>query len=415
VRLKQMERRVVITGIGVISPLGDSLEKVYTALCEGQSGLGPVELFSTDGLSCQQAGEIRGFSPRAYLGKRNFRPLDRTSQIVTVAAQSALEASGWSTEMRDEYELGLVLGTMFCSVHTISEFDRRGLTLGPGYVSPMDFSNTVINAAAGQAAIWHNLRGVNSTISGGISSSLQAIGYATELVRCGQANALLAGGAEELCFESFYGFDRSGLLAGGDEGFPIPFDKRRNGFVLGEGSILLTLEDAEFAAERGATILGEIKGYGNTYDFSRGADESRAVEAIARAIRLAFTEARVGVEDVGCIGASANGSVKADRHEARGIAAAFNEKAAELPVTAVKSMLGEMLGASGAVQVATLLSAMRGGVLPGIRQLEQLGDDCPLKQAGSDNQQIDARYGLVNSIGLDGNCCSLIVARADAD
>ncbi|PON18575.1 hypothetical protein C2W62_07310 [Candidatus Entotheonella serta] len=319
-----MEHRVMITGAGVISPLGDSPAALHAALCEGQSGLRPIELFNTEGLGCKQAYELAEFTPDAYLGKKNLRPLDRTSRLVVSTAKLALDDSGWSTDMRCQTEVGLVLGTMFCSVHTISEFDRRGLTLGPGRVSPMDFANTVINAAAGQAAIWHNLRGVNSTISSGKTSGLQAIAYAADLIRRGQATALLAGGAEELCFESFCGFDRAGLLCHGPDGvqeYPIPFDIRRNGFALGEGAALVMLEDAETAIARGAQIIGEIKGYGNAYDLSQGAVSQDAVAAMTRAMRLALRDARMTPVDVTCLSASANGSVWADRQETQAIVA----------------------------------------------------------------------------------------------
>ena len=147
-----MERRVVITGAGVLSTLGDSPAALHAALCEGRSSAGPVELFSTEGLACRRAHELTAFDAQAYLGKKNLRALDRTSRLVIAAASLALEQSGWDAACLDAHEVGLVLGTMFCSVRTISEFDRRGLTLGPGRVSPMDFANTVINAAAGQAA-----------------------------------------------------------------------------------------------------------------------------------------------------------------------------------------------------------------------------------------------------------------------
>jgi 3-oxoacyl-[acyl-carrier-protein] synthase II len=309
-----------------------------------------------------------------------------------------------------------VLGTMFCSVHTISEFDRRGLVLGPKYVSPMDFANTVINAAAGQVAIWHDLRGVNSTIAGGITAGLQAIAYATELIRSGQATTILCGGAEELCFESFYSFAQAGLLCAGDNGAgacPIPFDARRNGFALGEGAALLMLEDAESAAARGATVWGEIKGHGTAYDVSRGTAGAQAIEAIARAMRLALYDAQVHVEDIDCLSASANGSVLADRYEAQAVATVFDGQAVNLPVTAIKSMLGETLGASGAMQTVALLAAMREGVLPGIRHLEHLEADFPLRMACPDNQQLDLRNGLINAVGLDGNCCALVVARGE--
>lgn len=410
-----MKRRVVITGVGLISSLGDSLERLHAALCEGRSALRPVELFSTEGLGCPLGGEIKGFDAREYLGQRNLRPLDRTSRLVASAAQLALADSGWSSEMRKEHEVGLVLGTMFCSVHTISEFDRRAIEAGPAYASPMDFSNTVINAAAGQTAILHNLRGVNSTISTGTTSALQAIAYATEQIRQGRVRAVLAGGAEELCFESFYGFDRAGLLCRSSEragDFPIPFDARRNGLALGEGAALLMLEDAEAAFERGAQVLGEIKGYGSAYDCAQGQDEVKATRAITRAMRQALSDAGISNEEIDGLSASANGSLTGDRHEAQAAAAAFDARSKRLPVTAIKSMLGETLGASGAMQLIALLGTMRDGVLPGIPNLKEVEKDFPLDLAGAENSNIDLRACLVNSVGLDGHSCSLVLARA---
>jgi 3-oxoacyl-[acyl-carrier-protein] synthase II len=411
-----MDRRVVITGVGVISSLGDSLATLSTALCEGRSALRPVAAFNADELACRQAGEVGAFTPENYLGERNLRALDRTSRLVTAAAKLALDDSGWSTEWRRRCEVGVVLGTMFCSVHTISEFDRRGLVLGTKYVSPMDFANTVINAAAGQVAIWHDLRGVNSTIAGGITSGLQALAYAADLIRGGQATAVLSGGAEELCFESFYGFERAGLLCTSGDGFgeyPIPFDMRRNGFALGEGAALLMLEAAESAAARGASVLGEIKGYGNAYDLSHGTVSAQAVGAIARAMRLALQDAQMDADAIGCLSASANGSVLADRYEAQAVGAVFGGRTCTLPVTAVKSMLGETLGASGALQTIALLAGMRDGVLPGIRRLEQVEADFPLTMVSAHNRPLDARNGLINAVGLDGNCCALVVARSN--
>jgi len=408
--------RVVITGAGVISPLGDSPARLHDSLGRGLSAIKPIKLFSTEGLGCPLGGEIADFDATKYLGQRNLRPLDRTSRLVASAAQLALADSGWSIEMRNVQEIGLVLGTMFCSLHTISEFDRRALEAGPAYASPMDFSNTVINAAAGQTAIAHNLRDVNTTISTGVTSGLEAISYATELIRSGRARALLAGGADELCFESFYGFDRAGLLCrsnvtAGD--FPIPFDSRRNGSALGEGAALLMLEDVALARERGAKILGEVVGHGSSYDCSRGQDSVQAVEAIASAIRHAMSDAFLLPHEIDCLSASANGSRGGDQHEAEGVVAGLNGQTQKLPVTAIKSMLGETLGASGPMQAVSLLETMRDGVLPGIPQLHQVEDDFPLTMARSKNQEADVINGLINSIGFDGHCCSLILSRGE--
>jgi 3-oxoacyl-[acyl-carrier-protein] synthase II len=409
-------KSVVITGAGVVSSLGDTPAALHAALCEGLSGLRPVELFDTSGLGCPLGGEVESFDAQKYLGRRNLRPLDRTSRLVASAAQLALDASGWTAQMRAEQEMGLVLGTMFCSVHTISEFDRRALEAGPAYASPMDFSNTVINAAAGQAAILHDLRGVNTTVSTGITSGLQAVAYAADLIRAGRARALLAGGADELCFESFYGFERAGLLcrSDGHEGhYPIPFDARRNGCAPGEGAALLMLEDAQSARERGARVLAEIVGCGSGYDCSRGRGERNAVEAIAHSMRFAMYEAMLRPHEVECISASANGSPGGDRREARAAAEVFGEHARSMPVAAIKAMLGETLGASGAMQAVAALEAMRDGVLPGIPKLEQVEEGFPLALAGPDKQSVDVSNVLVNSVGFDGHVCSVLLAKCE--
>src|SRR5713101_4028550 len=392
-----MRSRVVITGMGVVSSLGDSPEGLHASLFEGRSGIKPIQLFSTTGLGCPLGGEIKDFDATKFLGQRNLRPLDRTSRLVASAAQLALEDSGWTTEMRSGEEVGMVLGTMFCSVHTISEFDRRAV-------------------AAGQTAIVHNLRGVNTTISTGLTSGLEAISYAADLIRSGRARAVLAGGVDELCFESFYGFDRAGLLCRSDRragDFPLPFDARRNGSALGEGAALLMLEDAAHARERGARVLGEIKGHGSSYDCWRGHDDKASIEAIASAIRQALSDAFLLPHEVDCLSASANGSVAGDRHEAQGVFVGLKGQTCGLPVTAIKSMLGETLGASGPMQAVALLKTMRDGVLPGILRLEKTEDGFPLKMARAESQEADVTNGLINSIGFDGHCCSLIVTRPD--
>ena len=409
-----MSRRVVVTGAGVVSSLGDSPAALHAALREGRSGLREVRRFSTEGLACHLGGEIAPFSAKTYLGEKNLRPLDRTSQLVASAAQMALDASGWSPRMRSDREVGLVLGTMFCSVHTISEFDRRALAAGPAYASPMDFANSVINAAAGQTAIWHNLRGVNSTIAAGTASGLQALIYAVELIRTGGSEAILAGGADELCFESFYGFNRAELLCGSNHlpgDFPIPFDARRNGFALGEGAAMLMLEDFESATSRGANVLAEIKGHGAGYDPSRGADDKKSTGAIARAIRQALNDAGITAGQIDGVSLSANGGVEADRRESEAVAVSFGGSSSRLPVTAIKSMLGETLGASGALQAVAMIEAMRDGVMPGISGLEEVEKGFPLEMASRESREVRLSTGLVNSVGLDGNCCSVVIER----
>ncbi len=407
-----MTNKVVVTGVGVISSLGDTPSAIHTALCDGRSSLQVVSHpdLPTDGYT---GGPITDFNPQTYLGDKNFRPLDRASQLTVSAVHLALETSGWSPERREDYLVGLVLGTMFCSVRTIAEFDRRAITLGPSYAKPLDFANTVINAASGQTAIWHKLRGINSTISTGLSSGLQAIGYACDLIRTGRADQVLAGGVEELCFESLYGFARANLLAG--DGQPssfacsVPFDKRRNGFFLGEAAAFLMLENRETATSRGATILAELKGYGTAYDPSGGRTD-QSVQAIAQAQRAACQSADVDLSEIDFVSASANGSPNMDRYEAQATAEVFGARSEQLRVTAIKSLLGECLGASGALQVIDAIQTMQDGTLPGIHGLEQTETGFP-SLASSGNQQGAFRLAQINSINYDGHCCSLVVQR----
>jgi 3-oxoacyl-[acyl-carrier-protein] synthase II len=409
-----VRRRVVITGAGALSPLGDSPAALHSALAAGRSALKPIELFRLDGLGPRRAGEIRPFEPHAYLGDRNLRPVDRTSRLLLVAAQQALDASGWTAELRAEREVGLVLGTTFCSIKTIAEFDRRGLQLGPSHASPLDFANSVINAAAGQTAIWHGLRGVNSTVAGGEAAGLMAIANAVDLIATGRADALLAGGVEELCFESFFGYHKAGRLAP-EDGRPVPFDGGRDGFAQSEGAALLVLESEDSARQRGAAILGEVLGHASAFDPSAG-EGSEAAETIARTVRLACEEAATfglgGIDEIGAWSAAANGSVKGDRFEALGAAAAFGARAADLPVVAIKAMLGEALGASGAFQAIDLLSSMADGVLPGIAGLESTEEGFPFGGITAETRRVDPgslRRTLATAISADGNCCALVL------
>jgi 3-oxoacyl-[acyl-carrier-protein] synthase II len=412
-------REVVVTGAGVLSPLADTPAALHAALCRGESGLAPVEEIETGGVACPLVGQVRGFSPAAYLGEGNFRPLDRTGRLATAAAALALAASGHHRDDPDDRrEWGLVLGTMFGSVRTIAEFDRRALTAGPSYVKPFDFANSVINAAAGQVAIWHGLRGVNATVSGGTGAGLQALGLAADLVASGGAEALLAGGADELSFESLVGFDRCGLLCGSNghagDPRPVPFDARRNGFAPAEGAALLALESAEGAAARGAEVLGRVLGSGAAFDPSRGRDAASGAAAVARAVRGALASAGLPAGAIDCLAAGASGSRDLDPREADGVAAALGARAATLPVAAVKSMLGEALGASGAFQAATMLEVFRTGELPGIAGLEHPEPGFPLPGARRESTKLEARVGLVTALDRHGGAHALILGAGNA-
>jgi 3-oxoacyl-[acyl-carrier-protein] synthase II len=299
---------------------------------------------------------------------------------------------------------------MFSTVHTIGEFDRRALRAGPCYASPMDFANTVLNAPAGQTAIWHGLRGVNSTVVAGAASGLQALTHAMELIRAGRARAILAGGVEELSHESSSGFRRTGRLC--EDRRPLPFDKRSTGFWLGEGACLLLLEDADSAMVRGATIFGRLTGHGSRFDPRRGLDEERAVDTVAGSMRLALEDSDLLADDIDCVSASARGDSVGDRREARALSDVFSGSDDGLVVTAIKAQTGDVLGASGAMQVASLLECMRERLIPGIPGLSHVVDPFLSGKTSNKPREKKLHRCLVNSIGFDGHSCSVVLAAA---
>jgi 3-oxoacyl-[acyl-carrier-protein] synthase II len=405
-----MTREVVITGVGVVSPLGDRPQAIHEALCAGRSALGAIELFATDQVPHAEAAEIRGFDAAAYI-EGNLRPLDRVSMLSISAARLACTAAGLELQAQGD-STGLVLGTMFGSIHTISEFDRRALVAGPAYAKPLVFANTVINAAAGQTAIHLGLRGVNSTIAGGTVSGLQALGYAADLIRSGRNAWVLAGGVDELSLEATLGFRRAGRLAGSATAAPraIPYAADRNGFSLGEGAALLVLESADRARTRGAEIHGTLRGFGQAFDPSRGTDPAAAASAMTRAIDLALADAALDAADLGCVFSGANGSVAGDLHEALGVARALAGR--RVPISAIKSMTGEALGAAGALQTVAALAALRHGQVAGIHRLEEPDPAFEMLDLGTLVRPPTGEAALITAQGLDGAAAALLVTAS---
>ena len=404
-----MSARVVVTGVGLVCAVGDSLAALDEALVGGASGLRPVTVVSTEGLGDCVAGEIADFDAARYLGEGNLRPLDRTSRLTTTAATLALQDAGLADVLRAGAaggdaagnRAGLVLGTMFGSVRTIAEFDRRALTAGPSYVSPLDFANSVINAAAGHAAIWLGLRGINATLAGGASAGAQAIGYAADQLRDRRADVLLAGGAEELSFEALLGMARLRRLATA----PRPFASDRAGAALGEGAALLVLEPFDRAAARGARVHGEVLGHGVAYGTAGGGELALAT-ALANALRAALESAGLSPETIDAVAVGASGDPLLDGAEARALATVFGERAVPLLVT--KVALGETLGAGGALQAAALLAAMAGGRVAGCASA---GDGCPPGlQAGA--RALPIRFGVVTTLDADGQAAALVFGSA---
>jgi 3-oxoacyl-[acyl-carrier-protein] synthase II len=403
------DRAVVITGVGALCALGDRTEEIFAALCDGRVPFAPPTLAPAAAVPGHLAAEVRGFAPEKYLRPGNVRPLDRIGRLALVGVELALADSGWTLDAREAHDVGLVLGTMFCGMHTIGEFDRRALQAGPEYASPMDFSNTVLNAAAGQVAIWQRLRGINSTIAGGAASGVLALGYAAGLIRTGRADVLVAGGAEELSLESLVGFSRAGRLAVAVDGAPgraVPFDADSTGGVLGEGAAFLVLEAEASALARGARVIGRVLGSATTFDPAAGTKGPADGATLARAIARALHNGGVAAGTIGAVAASAAGSPRLDRAEAQAIETSVGR---DVPVMAIKAMTGETLGAAGALQAIAALESMRGGRLPGIAGFVRPQPEVHLDLASA-TRPLDASRALVTAVAPEGNCAALVIA-----
>ena len=409
-----MNSRLVITGISVLSPIGVNKDEFWTNLTNGVSGIKDITLFDVAKYKSKKAGEIVDFDAKEYLGKKGIRHIDRTSLLVSSAAKLAMEDANITHETYGADELGIVIGSTYGSIDSISSFDLEGLQEGPTFVNPMDFPNTVLNAPASRVSIFCNATGLNSTISTGTASGLDAIIYASDFLRLGRGKAVLAGGVHGLTPDIFWGAYSSGILSGssnGDVEISAPFDKRRNGFVIGEASALLVIERLEDALERDAKIYAEVKGYGCTFNPDKASRDNIDTTQGTRCISMAMEDAGINSGDVSYISACANSSITGDIMEAKIIRDYFGDNADKVPVSAIKSMTGECLDASGSLQCVAGVLAINNGVIPPTINYQEKDDECNLDCVPNDSRKSEVNNVLINSFSDTGNISSVIISK----
>jgi len=403
----------VLTGIGVVASNGIGKDAFWKALRKGESGIKPVSLFDTASLNSKLAGEVKDFDAKLFLGEKGLRLLDRSTLLVNVASKLALEDGGFSVTDANADETGVVLGTTLGSVWSISEFDKTALLEGPRYVNPALFPNTVINSPASQISIRFGIKGFNTTIATGFTSSLDALKYACDFIRWGRASVVLVGGVEELCLQTYLGFYKLGFLSGCKEGEGeecCPFDKRHNGIVFGEGSAMFLIEDMESARRRKARIYARILSMG--YDFVpyRLNKYHKAGAGIRKAVREALQVAGLKPEDIDCVSANANSNPLADKIEASAIREIFGERA--VPVSAVKSMVGETFSASGAMQLAAAAGSLEQGFLPPTINFHEADSGCCLDCVPNEARETDIDNVLISCFGTSGVNNAVVLSKA---
>jgi len=411
-----MNKRVVITGIGVLASNGAGKDAFWKAIKDGVSGIRPVTLFDVLSTKAKTAGEIDNFKAEGYLGEKGLRTFDRSTKLVLSASKLALDDAKFKYPLDEDLSLraGVSLGTTLGSVWSISEFDKQGLTDGPRSVNPALFPNTVINAPASQISIKFNIKGFNATISTGFAASLDAIDYGVNQIGLYDYDVVLAGGVEELCIQTFLGFHKIGHLAGsrhGKEEINCPFDKRRNGIVFGEGACIFILEEYKHAKARKADIYAEILGYGTSFDpASRNIYSPKAKGATA-AMQLAFKEADIKPEDIDYVSASANSTLDCDVMEARALNRVFKDRAKKVPVSSIKSMIGDTFSASGAMNVAASTGAIMGNFVPPTINYKVKDKRCDLDCVPNEFRSAKVDKVLINSFTPTGVNSSLIIGK----
>lgn len=405
-------KRVVITGVGVVTSNGIGKKQFWDSLQNGVSGIKEVSLFDTASLGTHTAGEIKDFDPLPFLGSKGLRVQDRTTKIVNVAAKLALEDAKLSVDESNTDAVGVVLGTTLGSVYSISEFDKTALKEGPRAVNPALFPNTVINSPASQISIRFNIQGFNTTIATGFTASLDALRYACDFIKLGRANAVVVGGVEELCIQTYLGFYKLKFLAASRNGgieLSCPFDRRRNGIVFGEGAAMAVIEDLESAEKRGVPIYAEIVSFGSYFDPFRINKYNRLGPGIRAAMRFALNNAQLAPRDIDYICANANSTKEADIIEAEAIADVFGDEAQRVPVSSIKSMVGESFSASGALALAASVGATANGFIPPTINYQEPDAACNLDVVPNASRKADVRRILINTFGPSGtNTCCVI-------
>ena len=405
---------VFITGIGAVSPLGMTARDSFAAAANGVSGISAPEEFSSEITQIYAAGQIKDFTPEPYVNKREAKRMARFTQMAIVAAAQAWEEAGLNPEEYDPERVGVVLGSGMGGLDVICEQYAELVNNGPRSVSSFFIPKAIVNTTAGLIAIRYGLNGPCYSLVTACASGADAIGHAYYAVREGRADAMLVGGAESVMIElAVQGFHQMGALSeSGDVArASIPFDREREGFVIGEGAAFLLLESEASVKKRGAKPLGSLAGYAQTCDAHHITAPQPEGKQAARAMAEAIRDAGIAKEQIGYINAHGTSTPLNDATESAAIESCFGAHANVLKVSSTKSMTGHMLGAAGAFEAVLSLLALNEGVAPPTIGLEHEDEVCRLNYVKGTAQKIECDYALSNSFGFGGHNSCLVIKR----
>ncbi len=401
------QQRVVVTGMGAITPLGNDVATLWAALVAGRSGGGPITSFDARNCKCQIAAEVKDFDPAAYMSRKDARHADRYTQFAFAAALQAVEDAGLRLADEAPGRVGVMIGSGIGGILTLLEQHEVLRTRGPRRISPFFIPSILANTATGHVAIHLGVRGPNLAVVSACASGADAIGTAFEVIRRGAADVMLAGGSEApICELTIAGFENMGALTARNDD-PLhasrPFDLERDGFLIGEGSAVVVLESLAHAQRRGARIYGEVLGYGNTEDAYHITAPHEEGLGACEAMGLALQQAGLAPEAVDYINAHGTSTTLNDAGETRAIKCFFGEYAYHVPISSTKSMTGHLLGAAGAVEALICLKVLNENVIPPTINYTTPDPECDLDYVPNVARCADVRVALSNSFGFGGH------------
>jgi 3-oxoacyl-[acyl-carrier-protein] synthase II len=412
------EHRVVVTGLGMVSPVGIGAPQTWEAIVKGTNGIGPITLFPVDGQEVTIAGEVKGFDPAQYMDRKEVRRNDRFVQMAVASSLEAVEHAKLTIDGENAEGIGVIMGSGIGGITTLSEQLQVLAEKGPRRVSPFLVPMMIVDMASGAVSIRLGAKGPNFCTVSACATGADAIGVSYDLIRRGDVRAMVAGGTEAAITPiGIAGFASARALStrnGDPARASRPFDKDRDGFVMGEGAATLILESLEHATARGATILAELVGYAATADAHHITQPAEGGEGGVRAMRLALERAGLRPEDVDYINAHGTSTPMNDEYETQAIKTVFGEHAYGIPVSSTKSMIGHLLGAAGAIEAAFCVEAIQDNVIPPTINYTTPDPACDLEYVPNVAREAKIDVALTNSLGFGGHNATLVFKRFEA-
>lgn len=401
-----MKRRVVVTGMGAITPVGNNVDTFWNNIKNGVCGIDFIKAFDTENFKAKLAAEVKDFNPEETIEKREAKRMDKYCQFAVAAAVEAVKDADLNLETMEKEKFGVVVGSGIGGIATVEKQQEILLEKGPNKVHPLFIPMIISNMAAGNIAIRFGAKGVCTTIVTACATGTNCIGEAYRMIQHGSADVILAGGAEaSITPLSIAGFISLTALSKSTDPkrASIPFDKERGGFVMGEGAGILVLESLEHALARNAKIYGEVVGYSATCDAYHITSPGPGGEGAARAMKAAIEEAGIKVEEISYINAHGTGTDANDKLETEAIKSVFGSYAKKVPISSTKSMTGHLLGAAGAVEAVVAIKSMVDGFIPPTIGYEVCDEECDLDYVPNKGRECEVNYAMSNSLGFGGH------------